>query len=182
MAEPWWRQLGSKLVDAGQAYVQQVGLVQRLRTMTPDEARTQFAAYVEGLSATARSGFALTLAALAQAEQNPQVRQFVEPLRAALANPGAWAPPTSAPGGAPQGQSAAPPTADGAPASFEDDLRRVHEWYARPEASRPAAVTAALSALADGELATLRANLERMCANVASQIEAHHAKIGRAHV
>ena len=43
MAGGFWKSLGSKLVDAGAAYLQQVRFVDELKRLSPEETQLRFA-------------------------------------------------------------------------------------------------------------------------------------------
>lgn len=88
MADSFWKALGSKLVETGSAYLQQARLVNELKQLSAEEARARFAQYVQGMSGTARAGFQVTLALLANNERSAEAKRFIEALRTALANPG----------------------------------------------------------------------------------------------
>jgi hypothetical protein len=166
MADSFWKSLGSKVVEAGAAYVQQVRVVNELRQLSPDEARARFAKYVQGLSGTARVGFAVTLATLAKNERSVEAKRFVESLRAALVNRPAAVP------AAPDAPAPLPAAPRGA--SFDDDLARASDWYELEGAQREQAIDAHLAALDVGGLESLRAHLERMQLNCADNIKDHH--------
>lgn len=90
MATNWLASLGSKLFDAGAAYLQQVALVQQLAQTPLPQARARFAQFVAGLSPAAHAGFAITLGRLAGNEHDPQMRRFIESMRQALDAPERW--------------------------------------------------------------------------------------------
>ena len=87
MSGGFWKSIGSKLVDAGQAYVQQIRFINELKQLPADEARRRFVQHAQGLSAAARAGFTLTLTTLANSERSADAKRFLESLRGALANP-----------------------------------------------------------------------------------------------
>lgn len=171
MADGFWKALGSKLVETGAAYVQQVRVVNELKELSPEEARARFTKYVQGLSSTARAGFSVTLAALANSERSAEAKRFIESLRTALANPKAAL--ASAP------VAPAPPPAVDHRASFEDDLQRTADWYEMEGDQRDEAVTDYLNALNVDGLKDLRANLERMQRNCAANIQNHRENEAR---
>ncbi|MGH8265582.1 MAG: hypothetical protein ACRET4_19060 [Steroidobacteraceae bacterium] len=144
-------------------------MVQELRQLSPDEARERFTRYLQGLSSTARAGFALTLASLASNERNEQARRFIESLRAALENPHAWSPATTnAPAPAPDKLS-----------SFDDDLQRVCDWRELGGDDRDEAIASHLQSLDVDGLEQLHANLKRMQENCASNIQNHRENEAR---
>lgn len=174
MADSFWKALGSKLVGTGAAYVQQVRLVNELKQLSPEEARARFAKYVQGLSSTARAGFSMTLALLANNERGAEAKRFIEALRTALADPkGAF--PTVPPAAA----SAPSPPASHAIASFDDDLNRASWWCDLPDDRRPETVSAYLDTLGIDELKSLRANLETMHRNGLTNIQTHRENEAR---
>jgi len=133
MAGNWLSALGAKLRDAGTAYLEQVKVVRDLQRMTPAEARQHFAQYVQGLSAAARAGFALTLSGLASNERDAAARRFIESMSQALANPQAWtagAPPPAVP--------ASPDTSEENP--LVADAERVDAWVELPDDARERAI------------------------------------------
>ncbi len=171
MADSFWKALGSKLVETGAAYLQQVRVVNELKQLSPEEARARFTKYVQGLSSTARSGFAVTLATLANSEKSAEARRFIESLRAALANPNA-------------ALASAPAVAARAPETplrpgFEDDLQRTADWYELEGDRRETVVSDYLKALNIGGLESLRTNLERMEGNCAANIHDHRENEAR---
>ena len=181
MADSFWKALGSKLVETGTAYVQQVRLVNELKQLSPDEARARFAKYVQSLSSTARAGFSVTLALLANNERGADAKRFIEALRGALADPKAALPAMltapAAPAAAP-----APATARSAPSaapSFDDDLNRASAWCDLPDDKRGDAVIAYLDALEVDGLKSLQANLETMHTNGLTNIKAHRENEAR---
>ena len=134
MAGNWLSALGAKLMDAGTAYLEQVKVVQQLQRMSPAEARQHFAQYVQGLSAAARAGFALTLNGLASNERDATARRFIESMSQALAKPQSWN------AGA---QPAAPPPSQ-EPSEPENpllpDAERVDAWIELPDDARKQAI------------------------------------------
>ena len=54
MTDSFWKTLGSTLVDAGAAYLQQVRLVEELKQLSTDDALARFSKYVQGLTSTAQ--------------------------------------------------------------------------------------------------------------------------------
>ncbi|HEY6135827.1 MAG TPA: hypothetical protein VIW70_17775 [Rubrivivax sp.] len=171
MAEHWLKALGSKLLDTGAAYLQQVKLVQELRALPPAQARERFLQFVQALTPAARAGFSLTLTSLANNERQAEAKRFLETLRAALLNPASWssganALPAVAPAPAPK-----PAAASADP--FDDDLRRMDEWLALSDEARPRAVEAHVRSLPDPGLATFRAHLETARSNVEERIKDH---------
>jgi hypothetical protein len=173
MADSFWKALGSKIVETGAAYVQQMRLVNELKQLSPDEARTRFTKYVEGLSSTARAGFSVTLALLANNERSAEAKRFIEALRTALANPEAGLP--AMPGAA---TPPSPPSTPRAPASFEDDLNRASAWCDLPDNQRAETVVAYLDTLHVEELKSLQANLQTMHRNGLTNIQTHRGKRG----
>lgn len=167
MAESFWKSLGSKLVETGAAYLQQVNVVNELKQLSPEEARARFAKYVAGLSAAARSGFAVTLTAMANSETSAEARRFLESLRTALAHPDAPATPAA---GVPQ--SPGPKPAAASP-TFEEDLQRTTEWHDLDQSQWDRVVGGYLDTLDISGLERFRTHLERMQSNCASHIESH---------
>ncbi len=172
MAEGFWKALGTKLVETGAAYLQQVRVVNELKQLSPEEAQARFTKYVQGLSSTARAGFSVTLAALANNERSAEAKRFIESLRTALANPKAAFPPMPAPPASPPTARALRPTAP-PQSSFEDDLKRVNDWYELGDDQRGDAFIAYLDTLEIDGLESLRANLETMHQNGTTNIKAH---------
>ena len=82
MADGFCKALRTKLVETGLAYAQQVRVVNELKQLSPEDAQERFREYVRGLSTTARAGFTVTLAALANNERNTEAKRFIEALRA----------------------------------------------------------------------------------------------------
>ncbi len=171
MADSFWKALGSKIFETGAAYLQQVRVVNELKQLSPDEARVRFLEYVRGLSSTARAGFAVTLATLANNEGSAEAKRFIESLRAALTNPNA--PLSSAPVA-----TAPPPTADHR-SSFDDDLKRTADWYELEGDQRDGVVAAYLNALGIDGLENLRTNLEQMRLNCAANLQDHRENEAR---
>ena len=166
MAGSFWKAFGSKLVETGAAYLQQVRVVNELKQLSPHEARERFAQYVQGLSSTARAGFAVTLAALANSEKSVDARRLIESLRAALLgqkpDAGTEAVVTESAQVVPNGDT------------FEDDLQRLDAWYRLDGSRRDEAVANHLASLDVDGLRSLQANLERMQGNCSAQIREHH--------
>jgi hypothetical protein len=137
MAGNWLSALGAKLMDAGTAYLEQVKVVQQLQRMNPAEAQQHFMQYVQGLSAAARAGFALTLSGLANNERDATARRFIESMSQALANPQAWNAGAQAP--------APPPPAPQEPPEPENpllaDAERIDAWIEVSEDARKQAIT-----------------------------------------
>lgn len=182
MADHWLKALGSKLLETGAAYLQQVKLVQELKALPPDQARERFTSYVRGLSAAARAGFSLTLASLANNERQAEARRFLDMLRAALANPAVWnagagAPPAPAVPSALSQTPATPPTR--AAASLDDDLARLDEWLALDDRARPAAIEHYVSRLSHAQIAAFKANMEAAQRNVTQRIADHRENEAR---
>lgn len=174
MADSFWKALGSKLVETGAAYVQQVRLVNELKQLSPEEARARFAKYVQGLSSTARAGFSMTLTLLANNERGAEAKRFLEALRTALADPkGAF--PTAPPAAAAAPSAPAPQ----AIASFEDDLNRASAWCDLPDDRRAETVIAYLDTLGMEGLKSLRVNLETMHRNGLTNIQTHRENEAR---
>ena len=48
MADSFWKALGSKLVETGSAYLQQVRLVNELKQLSAEEARARFRSMCRG--------------------------------------------------------------------------------------------------------------------------------------
>lgn len=173
MAEHWMKALGSRLLSTGAAYLQQVRLVQELQGLSPAQARERFAGYVAGLSTQARAGFALTLAALANGEANPRVRQFIQSLRDGLADPASWTATPAVDAPAPAG---AADTGDAGMAGddFEAALARLDAWYQLDDpALRAEAATLHLATLDHAALGRLLGHLERMQRNAAQALHDH---------
>lgn len=164
MADSFWKALGSKLVQAGAAYAQQVRMVNELKQLSPKDAQASFTEYVQGLSSTARAGFAVTLAALANSERNTEAKQFIKSLRAMLANPTAALPivPAAAPS----------PSAEPTQSLFDEDLHRVDNWR-ELGTKRDEVVNAYLRALHVDALEAFRINLEQMKLNCAANLKNH---------
>lgn len=173
MAEDWFKALGGKLLKTGAAYLQQVRLVQELKSMPAEQARERFTQYVRGLSTSARAGFTLTLAALANNERQADAKRFVESLRAALANPAAWS----------TGEAIAAPVAAAPPAqphaTLQQDLQRMDEWAELDDAERESAVEQYLTRLGDEPLSAFQANLAEALDNCAQRIAEHHKNEAR---
>ncbi len=162
MAGGFWKSLVSKVVDTGAAYLQQVRVVNELKGLAPGAARLRFAEYVLTLSSTARAGFAVTLAALANIERNAEAKRLIESLRVQLTNPHER----------PESLPAAPPAASACP-SFEEDLQRVSEWHDIQGDQRAEIVGACLNSLDLAGLESLHANLAQMQINCATNLKNH---------
>src|SRR3954454_6999036 len=176
MADSFWKALGSKLVETGAAYVQQMRLVNELKQLSPDEARARFTKYVQGLSSTARAGFSVTLALLANNERNVDAKRFIEVLRAALASPNAASPAMPAAAAAPMPSS---PSIPRSTSVFEDDLKRASAWCDLPENQRAETVAAYLDTLNVDQLESLQANLQTMHGNGLTNIQTHQENEAR---
>ena len=160
----FWKALGSKLLDAGAAYLEQVRVVNELKHLSPEEARPRFMEYVQGLSSTARAGLTVTLATLANSERDVNAKRVIECFRAGLVNPQQTQPLASAPVASPQ--PAARP-------SFEEDVNRVAAWRELQSPRREETVGAYLDALDLDGLEHLHSNLALMRTNCAANIKNH---------
>lgn len=173
MAESFWKALGTKLVETGAAYLQQVRVVNELKQLSPQEARARFAQYAQGLSNTARAGFAVTLAALEKNEASAEARRLIGSLRASLLD-------ASEQAAAPPAVSAAAPMPASAPRpTFDEDLQRVGDWYEVDDQQREALIAGHLAALDADGLRELQANLDRMRRNCAEKIDDHQENEAR---
>ena len=181
MADSFWKALGSKLVETGSAYLQQARLVNELKQLSAEEARARFAQYVQGMSGTARAGFQVTLALLANNERSAEAKRFIEALRTALANPGAVVPamPAASAPPSPTPPSPVPPLTARAPASFEDDLNRASGWCDLPDGQRGEVVIDYLDTLDVDGLKSLQANLDTMHRNGLTNIRTHRENEAR---
>jgi nucleoside 2-deoxyribosyltransferase len=173
MADGFWKALGSKLVETGAAYAQQVRLVNELKQLSPEEARARFTKYVQGLSSTARAGLSMTLALLENNERGAEAKRFIESLRTALTNPKAAFP------AMPTASAPPAPASPRAPASFDDDLNRASAWCDLPDDQRGEAVIAYLDRLDVEGLKSLQANLETMHGNGLQNTQAHRENEAR---
>ena len=183
MSGGFWKSIGSKLVDAGQAYVQQIRFINELKQLPADEARRRFVQHAQGLSAAARAGFTLTLTTLANSERSADAKRFLESLRGALANPQHAA--ADSPAQTPEPQAAAPQTHRAQPRAqspprttqpeptFEEALQRVSHWYDLSDGERDRTVNEYLHSLGPEGLEALRANIAQMQANCAANISTH---------
>lgn len=181
MSEHWLKALGSKLLDTGAAYLQQVRLVQELRTLPSDQARERFLKQVLGMSPAQRAGFSLTLTTLANNEPQAEAKQFLKVLRAALLNPAAWNDSAStlpAPNPAPPPPEASKPAAPAAD-DFDAVVRRLGEWLALSEKAWPGAVEVHVGSLSNSALATFKRPLEEARTNVVDNITRHRANEAR---
>jgi nucleoside 2-deoxyribosyltransferase len=180
MADNWLKALGSKLVDAGAAYLQQARLVHELKSMPLDRAREKFNSYVQGLSESARAGFSLTLAALANGEQQAEAKRFIEMLRAALANPAAWNTGNGAAPASPQKLVSAP-AAQAAPtqASFDTDVDRLEAWLLLDDSARSVEVERYVERLDDAQISAFKVNMEQALSNVSTRISDHRENEAR---
>jgi nucleoside 2-deoxyribosyltransferase len=178
MTDSFWKTLGSTLVDAGAAYLQQVRLVEELKHLSTDDALARFSKYVQGLTSTARAGFAVTLAVLENNESSADAKHLIASLRAALAGepstPAASADASSpaAPTPAAPSRVAAPRPAV-APPTFDADLQRVSEWHDVEGEQRAQTVIDYLESLDLDGLESLHDHLETMQKNCATNIQNH---------
>ena len=182
MADGFWKTLGSTLVDAGTAYLQQVRFVEELKRLSPDDAMARFSSYVQGLTSSARAGFVVTLAVLENIERNAEAKHFIGSLRATLAGQQpapALAPspvvaaPVAAPSPVPEPPPAAAPRPVAAPTTFEADLQRVSEWHDLEGDERARTVIDYLESLDPDGLESLHGHLETMQKNCATNIQNH---------
>jgi hypothetical protein len=166
MASSFWKALGSKLVETGAAYLQQVRVVDELKRLSPQEARERFAQYVQGLSSTARAGLAVTLATLANGERSADARRLIDSLRATLLG--------QKPDAGTDAASIEAVPARGPADAFDDDLQRLDDWFRLDGDGRAEAVAEHLAALDPDGLRALQGHLERMQANCAERLREHH--------
>lgn len=177
MAASWLKIIGEKLLDTGVAYLQQVRLVRELRALQPDQARERFLAHVQELSASARAGFALTLAALANQETQADARRFIDMLRAALADPVSWKTDSGTRAKADatdRAQLRAQEETSSARAStLEEDLRRLDDWEAIQATPREEAISRYLAQLDEPQIEAFRDNMTQALENIAANIADH---------
>jgi nucleoside 2-deoxyribosyltransferase len=165
MADGFWKALRTKLVETGLAYAQQVRVVNELKQLSPEDAQERFREYVRGLSSTARAGFTVTLAALANNERNAEAKRFIEALRAMLTNPTAALPLAPA--------ASAPPPAAPTQSLFDEDVQRASDWRELEGKKRDEVVDAYLRTLQVDALDAFRINLEQMKLNCAANLKNH---------
>jgi hypothetical protein len=165
MASAFWKVIGSRLTETAVAAVQQVSVINELKRLPPEEARTRWIGYVQGLPVSARAGLAMTLTVLAKKERNAATKQLIETLRASLVNPERML--SSA------FRSSPPPQEVDAGSGFDDDLQRVTGWYKVDDDQRNHLIVSHLSALSIGALEALKANLHTMQENCAQNIKNH---------
>ncbi len=176
MANAFWKLLGSKLLDAGAAYVQQVSVINELKQLSQQEGLERFARYVRALSSTARAGLAVTLATLASRERDASARHRIEEFLAYLRAGGNGAPvPALAQAPAPPARPTDAPDAS----DFDEDLNRVDAWSNLDQAERDHAVARHLASLDDDALSRFAANLKRMQANCDEHLQDHKTNEAR---
>lgn len=137
MAGHWLASLGSKLFDAGMAYLEQSNVVQQLAQMPVPQARLRFRKFVAGLSPAAHAGFGVTLTTLANNSNDPQMRRFILSMLESLDAPERWLAETAAPAPLASPQPRAGADDDGEEGADEADsviaiARQLDIWLALP--------------------------------------------------
>ena len=171
MASAFWKVIGSRIAETAVAAVQQVGVINELKRLPPEEARTRWIGYVQGLPVSARAGLAMTLTVLAKKEGNAATKRLIETLRASLVKPERMLSSAFL-------SSAAPLEVD-AGSGFDNDLQRVTGWYELDDDQRNQRIVSHISALSIEALEALKANLHTMQENCAQNIKNHQENEAR---
>lgn len=178
MAAHWLNALGSKLLSAGASFIEQARFVQQLRQLDGPQARERFTQFVSGLAPAARSGFALTLAALKNGERDAKAKQFIQSLIDSLSYPERWrgeatAAPTDAQHAAAPSARPAALNAQGDKDSLSAAANLVDAWLELDDQTRAAAVAEHARRSSVEELRRWLEHLAELRQRLATQIDNH---------
>lgn len=159
----------SKVLDVGATYLQHHQLVERLRGMQLEEAKTQLATYIRGMSSVGFNGVKLALTLFAKNSKDANTGKLLNGLLEALDSARKDAEPSAT-----SKTATASPLFDTPPMrSFEDDLTLVNAWYELEQDDRIAMLGAHLVDLTPDAFNAFRAHVSQMIDNLAEQIRRH---------
>jgi hypothetical protein len=157
----------SKVIHAGNAYMEHVRFVETARQTQPGELADLLVEYVQSLTQASFNGFKITLNLLANKEQNAERKELIQALLQSA---------DAARTGNLTLSVADEPAAHSAPevGPFERDVALVEKWYALngPD-QRADALKKHIHGMAGDELATFTLHLKRMRENVMSHKKEH---------